>query len=165
MNIDPWRFNFQLSTTFRRGVKSWKTEKCQPFYPKLIYTFPRKKCTKLRKLRFFDFSFFFHKCKKITHRKSDSPWKMTPGVLIFSSLRLFAEGQNNEKLKNFSLFAQNWLTPPPEKNVRSYERYDFSTFHFFFKKVEKIIHRKSDSPWKTTPGALIFSSLRPFGEG
>ena len=50
MKNDPWRFNFQLSTIFRRGVKSWKTKKSRPFYPKLTYTSP-KKCTKLRKLR------------------------------------------------------------------------------------------------------------------
>ena len=37
---DPWRFNFQLSTTFRCGVKGCKTEKTQPFCPKLTYTPP-----------------------------------------------------------------------------------------------------------------------------
>ena len=92
MKNDPRRFNFQLSTTFRRGVKGSKTEKSQPFYPKLTYTSPRKKCTKLRKLRFVDFSFFFQKFEKIIHRTSDSLWKMTPGVLIVSSLRPFGEG-------------------------------------------------------------------------
>ena len=90
MKNDPWRFNFQLSTTFWRGVKGWKTEKSQPFCPNLTYSSPRKKCTKLRKIWFFDFS-LFQKFEKMIHRKSDSPRRVTPMYLFFTSLRLFAK--------------------------------------------------------------------------
>ena len=52
----------------------------------------------------------------------------------------------NWKTKNhFGFLLKTDLHPPQKKSVRSYESYDFSTFHFF-QKFEKIIHRTSDSP-------------------
>ena len=72
MKNDPWRFNCQLSTTFRRGVKGLKTQKSRPFCPKLTYTSPGKN---VRSYESHDFStfHFFQKFEKIIHRKSDSP--------------------------------------------------------------------------------------------
>ncbi len=54
MKNDPWRFNFQLSTTFRRGVKGWKTEKSRPFCPKLTYTPPEKNVRSYERRSTFD---------------------------------------------------------------------------------------------------------------
>ena len=82
VKYDPIRFNFQFSKTFRWGAKRWKTKKSDPVYPKLTYTSPRNKCTKFRKLRFFDFSFFSKNLKNI-NRNWDSPWNTTPSALIF----------------------------------------------------------------------------------
>ena len=91
MKNDPIRFNFQVSTTFRRGVNRVKTKKFSAFYPKLTYTLPRKSVGSYENYDFSTFYLFFE-FERMIHRKSNSPWKMTPYALIFRSLRLFGGG-------------------------------------------------------------------------
>ena len=82
-----------VSTAFREikyKKQFFQTRKKSAFCLKLTYTL-FEKMYDVQKNTIFDFS-LFQKFEKIIHRKSDSPWKMTPGVLIFSSLRHFGEG-------------------------------------------------------------------------
>ena len=53
--------------------------------------------------------------------------------------------KNWKTKKHFGFLLKTDLQPPQKKSVRSYESYDFSTFHCF-RNLEKIIHRKLDSP-------------------
>ncbi len=65
MKHAPIRFNFQLSTTFRRGVQSWKTEKMSVLFPKMAY--PKKVIYDVRSYETYDSSIFI--CFKILKNK------------------------------------------------------------------------------------------------
>ena len=101
--------DFQLSTTFRRGVKSWKTEKSQPFCPKLTYTSPRRKCTKLRKLRFIDF--LFSKMWKDNSSKIEFSMKNDPIRFNFQLSTILRQGVTSWKTKKISAFltTMSWI--------------------------------------------------------
>ena len=112
--------------------------------------------------RFLDL-FVLQKFEKIIHRKSDSPWRVTPIFQFFTSLRLFVKStikNNFFKLEKSRPFASNWLAPF-SKRCTKFKKKRFSTFHFFHK-FEKIIHRTSDSPWRVTPICLFCTSPRLF---
>ena len=91
----------------------------------------------------FDFT-FFHFFEKMIHRTSDSPWRVTPFFLFFTSLRLFVTKyikSKKSKLEKVGFLPQTDLHPL-RKDVRSYKKYDFRLFIFFiFLKNKFIEHR------------------------
>ena len=121
-SIKKWPLAFWFSALYdllARG-QSWKTDKSQPFCPKLTYTSPRKKCTKLRMLRFFDFSFFSNIWKdnssKIGFSMKIDPWRFNSMCCARTAA---LQGENEKRMWKpcWVSCRKNTLYPKPEAKI------------------------------------------------